>query len=64
MDVTCATKHAGEAGYAAGHDKDCLQMCESSGFGVLTDDGRFIGFDVPGNQKAVQLIKDTQKDTG
>jgi hypothetical protein len=64
MDVSCQKKHAGEADFAAGHDKDCLQMCAKNGFGVITDEGKFIRFDSAGNKKVEQFLKDTDRDTG
>jgi hypothetical protein len=51
LDVSCATKHAGEDGFAQGHDKDCLQMCAKSGFGVLASEGKFVKFNDEGNKQ-------------
>lgn len=62
MDVSCATKHAGEAGFAEGHDKECLQMCADSGFGVLSDEGKFVKFDDEGNKKVEAFVKATDTD--
>jgi hypothetical protein len=63
MDVSCATKHPGDAGFAEGHDKDCLQMCAKSGYGVLTDEGTFVKFDADGNKKVEKFIKETDTDS-
>jgi hypothetical protein len=64
IDVSCATKHAGESGFAEGHDKDCLLMCAKSGFGVLTGEGKFVKFDDDGNKKVEAFIKETDTDSG
>ncbi|HEY3384629.1 MAG TPA: hypothetical protein VGK32_22950 [Vicinamibacterales bacterium] len=66
IDVACGTKHRGEAGFADGHDKDCLLMdkCVASGYAVLTEEGKFLKFDTESNRKVLQFIKDTEKDTG
>jgi hypothetical protein len=64
LDVRCATQHAGEAGFAAKHNKECLLMdkCVKSGYAVLTADNKLIKFDNKGNREALKLIKDTNKD--
>jgi hypothetical protein len=64
VDVRCATQHAGEAGFAAKHNKECLLMdkCVKSGYAVLTADNKLIKFDNKGNREALKLIKDTNKD--
>ena len=64
IDLRCAAQHAGEAGFAAKHDKECLLMdkCVKSGYGVLTADNKLIKFDTKGNREALKLIKATDKD--
>src|SRR5512139_2140117 len=64
IDIRCATQHAGEAGFAATHNKECLLMdkCVKSGYGVLTADNKLIKFDNQGNREALKLIKATDKD--
>jgi hypothetical protein len=64
IDLRCAAQHAGEAGFAAKHDKECLLMdkCVKSGYGVLTADNKLIKFDNKGNREALKLIKATDKD--
>jgi hypothetical protein len=64
VDVSCATKHAGEEGFAEGHDKDCLEMCAKSGYGVLTSEGKFVKFDDDGNKKAESFIKSSENEAG
>ena len=64
IDLRCAAQHAGEAGFAANHNKECLLMdkCVKSGYGVLTADNKLIKFDNQGNREALKLIKATDKD--
>ena len=64
IDLRCAAQHAGEAGFAAKHNKECLLMdkCVKSGYGVLTADNKLIKFDNKGNREALKLIKATDKD--
>lgn len=53
----CASE-SHKPGFGAQHPKDCLEKeeCEKSGFGVLTDDKKFIKFDAAGNQQAKKFI--------
>ena len=42
----------------------CLQKCESSGYGVITGDGKdkkFVKFDSKGNDLTVEALKATKK---
>ncbi|MGZ6970526.1 MAG: hypothetical protein ACXVID_02570 [Thermoanaerobaculia bacterium] len=46
------------------HTKDCLLKCESSGYGLLTVDGKdkkFIKFDSKGNDLTVEALKASTK---
>ncbi len=66
IDVSCASRNAHKPGYAAGHGRTCLRMpsCADSGYGVLTDDQRFIKFDQNGNELARKLLADLAQETG
>lgn len=48
---------------AEAHDKECLLMaeCQKSGFGIYTQDNRFITLDEAGNRKALALLKTVTK---
>jgi hypothetical protein len=49
------------------HTKDCLQKCESSGYGVITTDGKdkkFVKFDSKGNDLTVEALKAAKKTEG
>jgi hypothetical protein len=64
VDLACAAEDGQKAGFGAKHSKECLQMpdCESSGYGVLTDDKKVVKFDKTGNQQAKKFIADLKKE--
>jgi hypothetical protein len=46
------------------HTKDCLVKCESSGYGLLTADGKdkkFVKFDSKGNDLTIEALKTAKK---
>ena len=46
------------------HTKACLQKCESSGYGLLTTDGKdkkFVKFDSKGNDLTAEALKASKK---
>jgi hypothetical protein len=64
LDVMC---QSGFETYtkAKGHTKACSLMppCVASGFGVVTEDDKFLKFDAEGNKKAEAAIKASDKTT-
>ncbi len=62
MDKSCGADMKMDA---KTHDKDCMQMpdCVKSGYGVVTDDGKFIVFDAKGNKDAAAWLKATKLQT-
>lgn len=48
---------------AEAHTKECLLMpeCQKSGYGIYTNDSRYLKFDEAGNRKALALIKESKK---
>lgn len=60
MDVNCSARKAQKPGAAAAHLRACLRMqfCAQSGYGVLTEDKRFVIFDKEGNERAAKLLAD------
>lgn len=48
---------------AEAHTRECLLKpeCEKSGYGVYTDDNKFLKFDEAGNRKALAAIKASSK---
>jgi hypothetical protein len=65
VDVACARENAThpEPGFAAKHDKGCLQMdeCVQTGYAILTDDNKIIRFDKQSNETAKSFIASTDK---
>src|SRR5690349_13939025 len=64
LDVACSadTLKDGYKG-ALAHTKDCalMEACKKSGYGVVTEDGKFLKLDQQGNEKAVALLQKTEK---
>lgn len=59
MDKKCSAKVAKEGvGAAKMHTKDCALApnCKSSGYGVVTSDGKFLKFDKDGDRMAVEVL--------
>jgi hypothetical protein len=48
---------------AEAHTKECLLMpeCQKSGYGIYTNDNKFLKFDEAGNRKALALIRESKK---
>lgn len=48
---------------AEAHTRECLLMpeCVKSGYGVYTDDDKFLSLDAAGNRKAEEAIKASKK---
>jgi hypothetical protein len=67
VDSACATRFARKGGLKPGagsnHSLSCLrtEVCEQSGYGVITEDNRFIKFDQDGNAKAKKFIAEITK---
>jgi len=58
VDVNCSTKVAGEPD---SHTRACALKCAASGFGIVTQDKRFLKFDAEGNTKIVEALKASDK---
>jgi hypothetical protein len=58
VDVACSKKVAADAD---AHTKQCALACEKSGFGVLTEDKKFLKFDADGNAKMLEALKSSDK---
>jgi hypothetical protein len=64
MDKMCSAKAvSGGQSVATAHDRDCALMppCQQSGYGVFTEDGKFLAFDGGGNTKALAALKKSKK---
>lgn len=65
VDQACSKELAAKGPKAlAGHDRACALMdtCSQSGFGVVTEDGRFLAFDPAGSKRALAAIKTSKKE--
>jgi len=64
VDAVCGRGFARKGKSGAGHNKACLRVpaCSDGGYGVLTEDKRFITFDANGNERARKLIEETSKE--
>lgn len=58
IDRNCAGKFGSNPD---AHPTSCLLKCASSGYGILTGDGKWLGFDKAGNEKALAALKATAK---
>jgi hypothetical protein len=63
LDKSCADEDGKKPGFAAKHQKSCLQMkvCAQSGYGVMTEDLKYYTFDKNGNALAAKLIAGLKK---
>lgn len=43
------------------HKRECLVKCSDDGLGILTSDGTYLKFDKEGNEKAIALLKASDK---
>lgn len=43
------------------HTAKCALICKSSGFGVVTTDGKYLPFTPAGNEKAIAMLHSTGK---
>jgi len=62
MDKSCSVDMKMDA---KTHDKDCMLMadCAKSGYGIVTDAGKFIAFDTKGNKDVTAWLKTTKLKT-
>lgn len=67
VDKTCASGIE-KRGYQAAerHTRKCALMpkCQENGYGVVTDDGKFLKFDAAGDEKALAALKETTEEEG
>jgi hypothetical protein len=63
LDPSCTANLVKHDRSAAGHGKGCLQLadCAKLGYGVLTDDRKFIKFDKDGDEQAEKFIAALEK---
>lgn len=58
VDKMCSSKVASNPD---SHARDCAMQCSKSGYGIVTQDGKFLKFDKNGDEKALALLKSTDK---
>lgn len=58
VDVNCAKKTAADPD---SHTRDCALKCAASGFGIVTEDQKFLKFDAAGNTKITEALKASDK---
>lgn len=58
VDVNCSSKVAADAD---AHTRACALKCAGSGYGILTNDNKFVRFDAAGNQEVVAALKASNK---
>ena len=54
MDTMCAAKKLDQA---SSHTAQCMKDCATSGFGLVTKDGKYLKFNEGGNAKALKTLK-------
>lgn len=59
VDVLCSKKVMANPD---SHTKDCAMGCQASGFGIVTQDKKFLKFDAAGNKQIFDQIKSTRKE--
>jgi len=58
VDVKCSTKVAADPD---SHTRACALKCAGSGFGIVTQDKKFLKFDAEGNTKITEALKSSDK---
>lgn len=58
VDVNCSKKVASNPD---AHTRDCALKCAASGFGIVTNDSKFLKLDAAGNAQVVDALKASQK---
>lgn len=57
-DISCSSKAKANPD---AHTKACAMQCAKSGFGIFTQDGKFLKFDAKGNQEMMDALKKSNK---
>lgn len=58
VDVGCSKKVASDPD---SHTRECALQCAKSGFGIVTNDQKFLKFDATGNAKVLEALKASDK---
>jgi hypothetical protein len=54
VDVNCSKKVAADPD---SHTRACALKCSASGYGIITEDKKFLKFDAEGNKKITEALK-------
>ena len=58
IDVSCSKKAAANAD---AHTRECALACAKSGYGILTEDNKFLKFDANGDKEILEQLKASDK---
>ena len=58
VDVSCSKRVAADPD---AHTRECALKCTGSGFGIITQDQKFLKFDAAGNAKIAEELKASSK---
>lgn len=58
VDVNCSARAAADPD---SHTRACALKCAASGFGIVTQDKKFVKFDAEGNAKIEEALKASDK---
>lgn len=58
IDVSCSRKAAANPD---AHTRECALACAKSGYGIVTQDKKFLKFDANGNKEILAQLKDSKK---
>ena len=58
IDSNCSAKAAADPD---SHTRDCALKCQASGYGIITNDRKFLKFDATGNSKIAEALKASDK---
>lgn len=58
VDKNCSSKVAANPD---SHTRECAMKCAASGFGIVTQDQKFLKFDSDGNAKMLEALKASNK---
>ena len=58
IDVSCSRKAAANPD---AHTRECALACAKSGYGIVTEDKKFLKFDANGNKDILAQLKESKK---
>lgn len=58
IDTSCSKKAAANAD---AHTRECAMACAKSGFGIMTQDDKFLKFDKKGDEEIMKQLKASDK---